>query len=224
MAQETVSPINIDELAEKHAQFFDIYVQPEAASYLFEHATDLQTDIGAVSVQNFLHDQYVDGLNALMATASEGGGRIIHDPLIPDLVEALTDMSRLYVEHNKLLSLHATIKDLHYAPGIPGVNTLVPPHHDWKDGNAVLYNWDVEGPQQVYRLGKSAVRIASNQLVILNGDSTYLPSRDAYGTVVHAVEPAEGVPESEFTHMARKRILLFWDGEPTDVTMLPPEA
>ncbi len=211
--------LTIEQIKAEHEPFLDVYVQEEAKGYLFEHAHDLSTGIGALCLDGFLQE---DALQELHDTwRNVRGGTLRWAPVATGLIDLMSDLSRLYVDKNKLIDLHCTVKHLGYNPNNPAINTLVPRHHDWKDGNAVLFNWDVRG-SQTYILGDREVPVQSNQLVIVDGDSTYLPSKDAYGTVVHAVET--NASTAELATLERNRILLFWDGEPTDTNMLPPEA
>lgn len=220
MSETVVQSLDVDQFIERNAYFLDTYVEPSAASKFIERAPGLQLGVGAVSIAGFIKEEHSVDLNKFMG---QHGGTMVLNPLIPDLIDAMSDMSRLYVDHNKLLTLRASAKRLGYSPENESYHTFIEPHHDWKDGNAVLYNWNVKG-SQVYRLGDYTVPLEANQLTILNGDSTFLPSRNAYGTVVHAVESQAQATDPETALAARDRILVFWDGEATDVTMLPPEA
>ncbi len=217
-----VSPVTLEDITFEHAHFLDTHVTTEAVDYLMQHAHELQEGVGSIGIQGFLRPHAVEELGMVLGESYRGGGRIIFADATINLMDFMLDMSRLYISKHSLLTPHATIKPMSYNPDEPKFHTLVPRHHDWKDGNAVLYNWDVEG-DHVYHIGDTAVHVDSNQLVVLNGDSRYLTSRDAYGTQVHSVEPVDGATQQELESLARNRVLVFWDGVPTDITMVPPE-
>jgi hypothetical protein len=134
----------------------------------------------------------------------------------------MKDLSSLSVSKHELTLPSASAKKLVCSPDNPKTHSLVPPHHDFKDGNAVLYNWNVQG-QQIYSLGEKTIELANNQLLILNGEPTFLPKTKAHGTIVHAVEAPGDLSQVELEQISRDRLLVYWDGVPTDISMLPPE-
>ncbi len=217
-----VKPANFEEVFSRHEIFLSEYAEAQAVEDLKARAKDLQGSIGAISVNDFLKPGSLTELNTVLDESFRGGGRIIFAPITIAFIELLSDLSRMYVTRHPMLEVHNTIKPLSYNPDNPKFHTLIPTHHDWKDGNAVLFNWDVTGEQE-YHLGREILAVASNQLIVIKGDSTYLTSQGAYGSAAHSVEAAKNVPKAALKTLARKRILFFWDGEPTDIDMVPPE-
>jgi hypothetical protein len=216
-------PYTAIEVFRLHRDFLHEHANPEAVRELVVHAPKLQTDLGVLSINSFLNDRAVENLETL---SFNGDGNYRTDKnykLVASMLMFMSEVSSMYIARHELTELHATVKRMVYDPAHPKHHTVVEPHHDWKDGNAVLYNCNVTG-DQIYTVGGKDLEIRNNQLTVLNGESTYLPISHAYGTAVHSVHPPKNYASEQLLELRRDRFLVFFDGEPTTVTMLPPEV
>jgi hypothetical protein len=204
------------EVVQPHAEFFERYTNLGTRTELQIRLYELADSVGAVSVNNVLTRDAEAELDELEFV--DGRSDPSDHPVARGLLDVMLDISRynVYQHAYHLTTPRSSIKRLDYTPGNPSLHTLTPPHHDFGDGNAVLYNRDVRG-QHFMVVGTypgRTIPIESNQLIVLSGQAQYLDVRGAWGTPVHSVQASPVAHEYERRNLGRARYLAYYDGPP----------
>lgn len=204
------------EVVQGHSEFLERFTTFDFRTELQMRLYGLTDLLGAACVNNVLTEQaeaQLDELEFIDGRCDPGD-----HPVARGLLALMLDVSRYSAyQHGHLLTTpRTTVKRLHYDPNDPALHTLTPPHHDYGDGNAVLYNRRVRG-QHFMVVGTypgTTIPIESNQLLALSGQAQYLDAVRAWGTHVHSVVASPVAKEGERQNLGRDRYLAYYDGPP----------